>query len=405
MLRAITCHGRRWPTGALPIAKRDVLRPHRAIRSTVTSARLSGISSSIEACKSKPARCTGGLSSERTDWTYTNNAKPIIFPRPAPACWYDRSGPVSDTPRKPFNPPPVGEPVNLFGALNHFYIPTSLGTLKTLSWFEKLLYGYLRFLAGDSDHCQVSLRKLADTFDVSYETVRRAIDSLIAAKLIRRKLGPSGSVFTFLWSERLRGSIPKPKESDSATVLTPHASGLRNGVDSTTVQTPQRRGRGSATASDGSATVCVGSAPVPGPYKEEGLSSGLSSGLSTGVIHPPTPRADPCPPLRGGRVIDDPPGYSFRPAANVGPGYGDLSDQQAVWFAEFWQRYSQSGAKLRAAKVFAKNVRTVADWHRVRAALADPVAALGSDHPPVDNGAQWLDVFFGKRLRRRRTRR
>ncbi len=276
---------------------------------------------------------------------------------------------MSDTLRKPFNPPPVGEPVNLYGHLNNYYIPTSLGVWASLSWFTRVLYGALRFEAGNSDHCQVALRTLAKRFHVSFDTVRRAIDSLIAAKLIRRKPGPTGSVITFLWSERLRGSIPKSKDSESAPVLTPHASGLRNGADSATVPTQQSRGRGSANLPGGSAAVRVESAPVPGAYKETGFSSGLSSGLETGVnqIHAHRSAAS---------VSDDPAVHFFNPVKTVAVGFGGLSDEQLPRFEEFWRMWWRDRNMHGAAKVFARLVRTADDWTFVRSALLDQGAAM-----------------------------
>jgi hypothetical protein len=74
--------------------------------------------------------------------------------------------------------PPGLEPFNGYKKLHNAMIPISFGSIpaKVLSWFDKFLYGRLRFEAGNSDRCRVGLGALAAELNVSEDSVARSID-------------------------------------------------------------------------------------------------------------------------------------------------------------------------------------------------------------------------------------
>jgi hypothetical protein len=97
-------------------------------------------------------------------------------------------------------------------------IPISLIPVphEQLTWFDKVFYGQLRFLAGNSDNCCVVKVELAKKLGVSDETVERSIIRLSVAGLIFRKRLRNRILIVFLNSPLLEGSNRRPARHESA---------------------------------------------------------------------------------------------------------------------------------------------------------------------------------------------
>jgi hypothetical protein len=150
---------------------------------------------------------------------------------------------LSDTPQ-------VGKPFNSFKRLNNILIPISLGPVKTLSWLDKYLYGCLRYAAGDADQCQVKLSSLAESLQLSIDSVHRSIDALTAVGLVERKRGQYGSRIIFKWSPILDGSLrftPAIRVRNFAESQSPQNCGVLGSESANPrFQTPQTCGSESA---------------------------------------------------------------------------------------------------------------------------------------------------------------
>ena len=172
---------------------------------------------------------------------------------------------------------PVGiEPLNLYG--KKYYsalVPVSLLRLpaKQLTWLDKCLYGQLRFTAGNSDRCRVTIggedqggrRGLSKELAISEDSVSRSIKRLSEAGLVFTKRLRSEILIVFLNSPLLDASTPEGfrnrkksvgPEPAAVRVLTSHPEPA-----AVRVQSPQSEGPEPAA--------------VRVAYKESGFSSGL----------------------------------------------------------------------------------------------------------------------------------
>ena len=112
--------------------------------------------------------------------------------------------------------PQPGARFNGFRRLKNIMIPVSLAPLASLSAADKLVYGFLRYVAGNSDECVMKLSRIAEELGLSSASVQRSINSLVDEKLIERRRSRYASSIIFLWAEVLEGSLKKPVDPERA---------------------------------------------------------------------------------------------------------------------------------------------------------------------------------------------
>ncbi len=164
---------------------------------------------------------------------------------------------------------PLGlQPFNGYRKLHCVLIPISLGPVpsQVLTWFDKFVYGRLRFEARNSDRCRISFKGIAEELGVSKDSVSRSVERLADARLIHRKQLQYASLIIFLASPLLEKSIPKSARSGSAELPT-----LNTPSGSATLPTLKDEQKGSESAGlhvQGPQSCGAGSAELRSVYKE-----------------------------------------------------------------------------------------------------------------------------------------
>lgn len=256
-------------------------------------------------------------------------------------------------------------------------MPISLGPVpaNALTWFDKFLYGRLRYEARNSDRCSVALSALAKELAISEDSVARSVDRLSKAGLICRRRSRYAVLIIFLRSPLLNGSIPKSGHSEPAAVRTldtnpePAAvrtlEGITEGVEPAAMrnENPQPCG-----LSEIQNPQPCGPEPaaVRVAYKED---LGVL-GITTGAKNAPeknTSRSD------GKRSAGDP--------------------TVTEWFdSEFWRLYPRHEDKADAIKAAIKHGRTAHDRSAIIAKLrADLPELTTRERNFIPLPASWLN--------------